>query len=184
LGDDAETASDHVLPVALAELARAARTGRAGDRTGAEKLWARADYALQGAPWFRMLGRRLVAEAALADGWGTPALWLEEAQAFFAENRLEELARASRSLLRRVGSEPSRGGGEVEPELAGLGVTRREADVLTLVGEGLSNKDIAARLYLSPRTVEKHVERLLLKTGSGNRAQLAVLATRLAAART
>lgn len=55
--------------------------------------------------------------------------------------------------------------------------------MFVLVGEGLSNKDVATRLYLSPRTVEKHVERLLLKTGLGNRAQLAALAGRLAAAR-
>jgi DNA-binding NarL/FixJ family response regulator len=52
------------------------------------------------------------------------------------------------------------------------------------VAEGLSNKDIAGRLYLSARTVEKHVERLMLKTGSANRAQLAALASRAGAVRT
>ena len=50
-----------------------------------------------------------------------------------------------------------------------LGVTARELDVLRLVAEGLTSRDIAERLYLSPRTVEKHVERLLAKTGAGNR---------------
>ena len=40
-------------------------------------------------------------------------------------------------------------------------MTAREAEVLELVGGRLSNKDIAARLYLSPRTVEKHVASLL-----------------------
>jgi DNA-binding NarL/FixJ family response regulator len=40
----------------------------------------------------------------------------------------------------------------------------------------LSNKDIAARLYLSPRTVEKHVASLLLKTGTADRAALGRLA--------
>ena len=50
---------------------------------------------------------------------------------------------------------------------------------MALVGDGLANKDIAARLYLSTRTVEKHVERLLLKTGMINRTQLAGLAGRL-----
>ncbi|MDQ3643906.1 MAG: AAA family ATPase [Actinomycetota bacterium] len=184
LVDDFGGVDDHVLPSAVAELAGAAVAGRAGNRTGAEKLFARADFALQAAPWFRMVGRRLVAERAMADGWGAPALWLQEAQEFFGENSLQELARASASLRRRLGSGASRPGSEVEPQLASLGVTRREADVLTLVGEGLSNKDIALRLYLSPRTVEKHVERLLLKTGLGNRAQLAALATRLAASRT
>nr|WP_254940821.1 LuxR C-terminal-related transcriptional regulator [Cyanobium sp. Morenito 9A2] len=38
--------------------------------------------------------------------------------------------------------------------------------------EGLSNKAIAGRLYLSPRTVESHISHLLLKTGCGSRTQL------------
>ena len=61
-------------------------------------------------------------------------------------------------------------------DLLRLGVTAREAEVLELVGERLSNKDIAARLYLSPRTVEKHVASLLLKTGAADRAALGRLA--------
>jgi len=52
-------------------------------------------------------------------------------------------------------------------------VTSREVDVLRLVVEGLPNREIAARLYLSPRTVEKHVERLVAKTGVPGRAELA-----------
>lgn len=51
-------------------------------------------------------------------------------------------------------------------------LTRREREVLGLVAEGLSNKAIAESLFLSHRTVEKHVERLLAKTGNSNRAQL------------
>ena len=51
--------------------------------------------------------------------------------------------------------------------------SRREREVIELVAAGLSNKAIAARLYLSPRTVEKHIERLLAKTNSASRAQLA-----------
>jgi len=66
-----------------------------------------------------------------------------------------------------------RGESEVPPALRGLGVTSREVDVLRLVVEGLPNREIAARLYLSPRTVEKHVERLVAKTGVPSRAELA-----------
>jgi DNA-binding NarL/FixJ family response regulator len=55
-------------------------------------------------------------------------------------------------------------------------VTVREADVLRLVAEGLANKQIAERLYLSPRTVEKHVESLLRKTGARSRTQLVAIA--------
>jgi DNA-binding NarL/FixJ family response regulator len=44
-------------------------------------------------------------------------------------------------------------------------VTEREADVLRLVAQGLGNREIAERMFLSPRTVEKHVASLLSKTG-------------------
>jgi DNA-binding NarL/FixJ family response regulator len=47
--------------------------------------------------------------------------------------------------------------------------------VLALVAEGLANKQIAARLYLSPRTVDKHVESLLRKTGARSRTQLVAI---------
>jgi DNA-binding NarL/FixJ family response regulator len=47
---------------------------------------------------------------------------------------------------------------------------------MALVRNGLTNKQIAGRLYLSTRTVEKHVERILAKTGSANRTALAALA--------
>jgi DNA-binding NarL/FixJ family response regulator len=63
----------------------------------------------------------------------------------------------------------------VPPPLRELGVTSREADVLTLVALRLTNAEIAARLVLSPRTVEKHVASLLTKTGCPNRRALAAL---------
>jgi DNA-binding CsgD family transcriptional regulator len=64
----------------------------------------------------------------------------------------------------------------VPDHLRAVGVTIRELDVLRLLAEGQSNRDVAAALYLSPRTVEKHVERLLIKTGAANRTALAALA--------
>jgi DNA-binding NarL/FixJ family response regulator len=67
----------------------------------------------------------------------------------------------------------------VPPDLRAIGVTSREADVLALVAEGLTNQQIGARLYLSPRTVEKHVASLLAKTGGRRRAQLAKYAAAL-----
>ena len=48
--------------------------------------------------------------------------------------------------------------------------------MLGLVAEGLANKEIAARLHVSPRTVEKHVESLLRKTAARSRTQLVALA--------
>jgi DNA-binding NarL/FixJ family response regulator len=59
-----------------------------------------------------------------------------------------------------------------------MGVTSREVDVLRLLAEGLTNRVIAERLYVSPRTVKGHIESLLAKTGASNRTQLATLAVR------
>jgi DNA-binding CsgD family transcriptional regulator len=56
--------------------------------------------------------------------------------------------------------------------LAAHGVTGREAEVLRLVGEGMSNREVGERLFLSPRTVEKHVENLGRKLGVATRSQL------------
>jgi predicted ATPase/DNA-binding CsgD family transcriptional regulator len=57
-----------------------------------------------------------------------------------------------------------------------LGISEREIDVVRLVAEGLSNKEIAGRLHLSVRTVESHVRHVLTKTGLVNRTQLATWA--------
>jgi DNA-binding NarL/FixJ family response regulator len=54
------------------------------------------------------------------------------------------------------------------------GLTRREAQVAALVARGLSNREIAAELYLSVRTVEVHVDHILSKLGFRSRTQLAV----------
>jgi DNA-binding NarL/FixJ family response regulator len=67
----------------------------------------------------------------------------------------------------------------VPDELRRAGVTSREMDVLLLVGEGSSNAEIAGRLYLSPRTVQNHIDRLLGRLGLGTRARLVAYASRL-----
>ncbi|MFV9454011.1 protein kinase domain-containing protein [Rhodococcus sp. NM-2] len=51
--------------------------------------------------------------------------------------------------------------------------TKREREVATLIAEGLTNKEIAARLVISPRTAQGHVEHLLTKLGFNSRAQIA-----------
>jgi DNA-binding NarL/FixJ family response regulator len=51
------------------------------------------------------------------------------------------------------------------------GLTMREAEVLALLAEGLSNTEIAQRLYLSNATVKTHINRIFAKTGARDRAQ-------------
>jgi DNA-binding NarL/FixJ family response regulator len=51
-------------------------------------------------------------------------------------------------------------------------LTRREREVAALVGQGLTNRDIAASLHLSERTVESHVQHILDKLGLRNRTQV------------
>jgi DNA-binding NarL/FixJ family response regulator len=56
------------------------------------------------------------------------------------------------------------------PEELPDGLTRREAEILSMMGHGMSNPDIAAELYLSTHTVKSHINRIFTKTGSPNRA--------------
>lgn len=55
-------------------------------------------------------------------------------------------------------------------------LTEREREVLALVAEGLSNEEIARRLFLSPLTTKTHVSRILTKLAARDRAQLVVIA--------
>ena len=66
---------------------------------------------------------------------------------------------------------------EMRAPRSGLGVlTAREKEVLVLVAEGRSNKDIAAHLVISERTARTHVSHLLAKMGLSSRTQAALLA--------
>ena len=53
-------------------------------------------------------------------------------------------------------------------------LSRREAEVANLVAEGLTNREVAAELYISPRTVESHVEHIKRKLGLTSRYQIVV----------
>ncbi|MFD8020108.1 response regulator [Streptomyces lavendulae] len=82
-------------------------------------------------------------------------------------------ARLMRSLRgpEAVAQEPQ------DSRLAAL--SERERDVLELIGEGLTNRQIAERLYLSEKTVKNHISRLLGKLGVERRVQAAVIAAQV-----
>ena len=56
------------------------------------------------------------------------------------------------------------------------GLTAREVEVLRLLARGLSNKEIAERLVISPKTAGNHVEHIYAKIGASNRAQASLFA--------
>ena len=159
----------------FALFAGAVLAGRAGAKTEAAQAVAQAMRV--GAPYAmgQQLGLRLVSEAALADGWGEPIEWLRCAEEHFHASGLTAVAGACRALLRRTGNRVAqrRSGVERIPQrLRSAGVTVREYEVLRLLAERLGNREIADRLHLSLRTVEKHVSSLIFKTGLPNRIAL------------
>ncbi|POX52562.1 DNA-binding response regulator [Streptomyces sp. Ru71] len=68
------------------------------------------------------------------------------------------------------------GRAEEEPD-ALPGLTEREREILALIGEGLTNRQIGQRLFLAEKTVKNHISRLLAKLGVERRVQAAVIAS-------
>lgn len=105
----------------------------------------------------------------------SPEVAVAEARAALAVFTKLQAARyvdAASAVLRELGQKvaPPRSSGQV--------LTRREAEVLRLLGDGLSNPEIAERLFISRKTVEHHVGNLLLKLGLRNRAEATAYAVR------
>ncbi|WP_225102477.1 response regulator transcription factor [Streptomyces sp. CoH27] len=83
-------------------------------------------------------------------------------------------ASATTKLMARL-----RGGQEEQPPDGLQGLTEREREILALIGEGLTNRQIGQRLYLAEKTVKNHISRLLAKLGVERRIQAAVIATQV-----
>jgi len=113
-----------------------------------------------------------LAQAIVAD---RPEVAIAEARAALdAFDRLEAArdVDAAAAVLRSLGAPATSG-------KRGDGVlTKREAEVLTLLGHGLSNPEISDRLYISRKTVEHHVGNILAKLGLRSRAEAAAYAVR------
>ncbi|MGH3663613.1 MAG: response regulator [Micromonosporaceae bacterium] len=79
----------------------------------------------------------------------------------------------TRRLVREFVSQPSR---QLKPHPNLGDLTEREREVVGLVAEGLTNEEIATRIYVSPATARTHVSRSMIKLGARDRAQLVVFA--------
>jgi DNA-binding NarL/FixJ family response regulator len=110
------------------------------------------------------------------------ARWLREALDLYESVEGTDTSRVRRLLREAGGPVPRRRrpSTPVPEALAAHGVTAREAEVLQLLGEGLSNAAIAERLFVSVRTVETHVSSLLAKLHAENRGQLTAFSATVA----
>ncbi|MEU3646214.1 AAA family ATPase [Lentzea sp. NPDC034063] len=154
---------------------RAILLGREGQVAGANAAAAEALDLSTGLGLPRYLGLRLAGPSALADGWGEPLEWLREAEEHFHQEGVPAVAAACRAVLREAGAPQQRRRRDhetVPADLRKAGVTVREYEVLRLVVDRFGNAEIAERLFLSPRTVERHVASLKVRTGRQSRADL------------
>ncbi len=147
----------------------------AGDSRGARR---HLDAAVAGfvrleMPFEAGRARVLLAEA-LRDGERETAIAeARAALALFEELGAGRDADAAAALLRSLGVRAARAGPK------GIGVlTKRELEVLSLIGEGLSNREMAERLFVTRKTIEHHVARVLAKLELRSRAQAAAYAAR------
>ena len=85
-------------------------------------------------------------------------------------------ARMTDSLFAQIAKVAS--GGDVERALEEVRMTARESEVILLIGEGLSNKEIAQRLAIAPHTVKSHVRNVMEKLSLHTRLQIAAYSRR------
>lgn len=127
-----------------------------------------------GSPLISGRARTLLGEALAAAGDRAGAIKeLESAHAalgaFGAHRYQDQAARA----LRKLGRAAPRRGAHGAGNGALQGLSRREIEVLSLVGKGRTNRQIADELYLSVRTVDRHMSRIFDKLGVSSRAAAA-----------
>jgi len=104
---------------------------------------------------------------------------LREALALFEQLGTAPAAQALRKQMRARGVQGIPRGSRTSTRLDPHGLTRREAEILTLLSQGLRNAAIAKRLFLSTKTVDHHVSAILTKLGVPSRAQAAAMARKL-----
>jgi DNA-binding NarL/FixJ family response regulator len=158
---------------AVAELG----AGRVGAAEGNERAVAHLKRALESLAMLNLPLETARARLELARAIGTSSPDAAASEAKLALSAFEQLgaahhADASAALLRELGA-----GRRAWPRGHGT-LTKRESEVLALLASGLSNADIAARLYISRRTAEHHVASIMAKLGLRSRAEAAAYAVR------
>ena len=151
----------------------AGRALLAGDAAGVDAALA----AAAGPMPFSIASMRIIGAHVL--GGDARIRWLREAVDIYESTGATAYRERARRLLREAGGPVPRRrhAAAVPDQLASRGITTREAEVLRLLGDGLSNADIASRLFLSVRTVETHVSSLLAKLQLRSRGQLTALSS-------
>ena len=130
-------------------------------------------------PFFQACAVRYVGEAALHDGWGRPGEWLQIAHDWAVRHGHPPMIDATRDLLAAAGvrvARPTGASAEIPDELRRADVTPREWEVLRHLHDQPTNAELAERLFVSVRTMEKHVSSLLAKLHVTSRRDLARLA--------
>jgi DNA-binding CsgD family transcriptional regulator len=134
-----------------------------------------AAFTQAGIPYRAAQTRLLLAQVLRRDDREVAAAEARAALSVFEDLGAGRDADAAAALMRDLGLKAARTG----PKNIGR-LTKREQEVLALLGEGLSNPEIAERLFLSRKTVEHHVARILSRLGLRGRAEAAALAARSA----
>jgi DNA-binding NarL/FixJ family response regulator len=154
--------------------------GRAGD-AARDAIAAAASADLAGLPIEAARARVIAGRALAADGDSKGALAElqrahDELGRCGAAHHRDEAARELRALGKRV---PRAGAGAGVSGAEGLAaLSAREREVAGLVAEGRTNREIAATLYLSEKTVENHMSRIFAKLGVSSRLHVATAVER------
>nr|BFF16548.1 hypothetical protein GCM10025730_00690 [Promicromonospora thailandica] len=106
--------------------------------------------------WLRRENRRTQARGHLRGAYDS-----------FAGMQAQAFAERARRELQATGEKAPR-----RPAPADRGLTAQESRIAHLAGDGLTNREIGARLFLSPHTVEWHLRKVFTKTGVSSRRQL------------
>ena len=168
------------LLAAEAEWSRVAGDGDPARWADAAAAWDALAY-----PWPATYARWRQAEALLTGGAARrdagellTTAW-ESARrlgAALLQREIEALATRARIQLAPAVAEPAP---TAPSEAARLGLTQRELEVLRMLGAGLSNRQIAEELFISPKTASVHVSNILRKLDVANRVQAGAIAQRL-----